>query len=125
MSCWSSTSATRIVIALPPHVRGVSGSLARTTYPPPRFGPAVSVPPKIVARSRMPSMPPPVPSPDAAPRPSSLIGDLTASSSHRSWTNAVTLGPACLRTFVRPSWAMRYTASPAPMGSGRGVPVVT
>ena len=96
-SCWSSTRATRIVSSLIGWPRpGCSarvwssrrwvcwracagrrsvgvGSWARTRKPPPGRGPALTVPPNIVARSRMPSSPWPRPSESAdAPRPSSL-----------------------------------------------------
>ena len=74
-SCWSSTRATRIGVGHRaassgghgggPRVVAVRslaasagvGSSARTRKPPPGRGPAVTVPPNIAARSRMPSRP--------------------------------------------------------------------
>ena len=66
-SAWSSTSTTA------DHGASASGKRARTRQPPPGRGPAVSVPPNMPTRSRMPTSPcPPAPLRDAAlPRPSS------------------------------------------------------
>src|SRR5699024_295255 len=85
-----------------------TGISARTRYPPPVRGPAVSVPPSMVARSRMPSSPWPAPSePAAAPRPSSSTCSTRLPGAHCTSTVALAPGPACLRMFVNDSCAIR------------------
>src|SRR5699024_10506627 len=84
------------------------GISARTRYPPPVLGPAASVPPSIVARSRIPSSPCPAPSElAAAPRPSSSTCSTRLPGVHCTSAVALAPGPACLRMFVSDSWAIR------------------
>src|SRR5262249_12971560 len=86
---------------------------ASTQKPPPTRGPAVSTPPTVAARSRMPASPcPGVPvGPVAAPSPSSVTW--TVSPSLPSWVTATEVwarGPAWRITFVSDSCTMRYAA---------------
>src|SRR5437899_2002110 len=93
------------------------GRRARTRKPPPWRATASKRPPKRLTLSRIPIRPwPPTISPlPVGPLPSSSIATSTAPPSHLTLT-LTRLAPACLRTFVRASWAIRYAERSTPGG---------
>src|SRR5690606_32373270 len=90
------------------HDPSFNGNLARTSKPPPDFGPTLRIPPQSATRSLTPTTPGPASSGSAAPpRPSSTTR--TSSSHHRcrTVTTALAPGPACRKLLVSASWTMR------------------
>src|SRR6185436_17398068 len=95
------------------------GRCASTRKPPPTRGPAVSTPPTVAARSRMPARPWPAPSagPVAAPSPSSVTSTVSPPlPSCVSTTTVWARGPACRITFVSDSCTIRYAATSTAAG---------
>src|SRR5262245_13694219 len=89
------------------HALGTSiGSSASTTKPPPSAGPEFSVPPTMIARSRIPSRPSPSWSELVGPGPWSRTRRRSALGPYSRFTSTGAAG-ACRRAFVSASWRMR------------------
>jgi hypothetical protein len=91
----------------PDHGRAMPGSVARTTNPVDRPGPAVSEPPHAATRSRIPVNPlPPAGGLVTWPDPWSATS-MTTSSTRRVRVTSVAALAACRMTLVSPSWTTR------------------
>src|SRR6266581_2912079 len=86
------------------------GRIARTVVPPPATLSTSSRPPRITARSLIPSTPMPgsrAPAPDSTPRPSSLTSTAKFPLDPGPRATSTRRAPLCCRTFVRASSMMR------------------